>query len=57
MVEKQNWWKAKLCYMGTDSFIVHVKADDIYKDIEEDVGKRFDTSNYEIDRIFPKGKK
>ena len=57
MVEKQNWWKAKLCYMDTYSFIVHVKADDIYKDIEEDVGKRFDTSNYEIDRIFPKGKK
>ena len=29
---------------------------DIYKDIAEDVEKRFDTSNYEIDRPFPKGK-
>ena len=28
---------AKLCYMDTDSFIVHVEADDIYKDIAEDV--------------------
>ena len=27
--------KAKLCYMDTDSFIVCIKTDDIYKDIEE----------------------
>ena len=33
---------AKLCYMDTGSFIVHVKTDDIYKDIAEDVKKRFD---------------
>ena len=31
--------------------------DDIYKDIAEDVEKRFDTSSYEIDRPLPKGKK
>ena len=36
----------KICYMDTDSFIVHVKKDDIYKDIAEDVETRFDTSNY-----------
>ena len=47
---------AKLCYMDTDSFIVHVKADDIYKDIAEDVETRFDTSNSEVDRPLPKGK-
>ena len=46
----------KLCYMDTDSFIVHVKTDDIYKDIAEDVEKRFGTSNYEIDKPLPKGK-
>ena len=40
--------------MDTDSFIVHVKADDIYKDIAEDVKTRFDTSNFGLDR--PKGK-
>ena len=35
---------AKLCYMDTDSFLVHVKTDDVYKDIAEDVETRFDTS-------------
>ena len=45
--------KAKLCYMDTDSFIVHVKAKDIYKDIAEDIKKRFDTSNFEINRPLP----
>ena len=47
---------AKLCYMDTDSFIVHVKTDDIYKDIAEDVETIFDTSNFEIDRPLPIGK-
>ena len=32
---------AKLCYMDIESFIVHVKTDDIYKDIAEDVETRF----------------
>ena len=32
--------------MDTDSFIVYIKTDDIYKDITEDVQTRFDTSNY-----------
>ena len=48
--------KLKLCYMDTNSFIVHVKADDIYKDIAEDVDKTFYISNYEIDRLLPVGK-
>ena len=48
--------KARLCYMVTDSFIVHVKTDDIYKDIPKDVEARIDTSNCEIDRVFPMGK-
>ena len=30
----------KLCYMYTETFIVHVKADDIYNDIVEDVETR-----------------
>ena len=33
----------KLRYMDTDSFIVHVKTDDIYKDIAKDAEARFDT--------------
>ena len=28
--------KAKICYVDTDSFIVHVKTEDVYKDIAED---------------------
>ena len=48
--------KAKLCYMDTDSFIVHIKTNDIYKDVTEDAKTRFDTSNYELDRPLPKGK-
>ena len=47
---------AKLCYMDTDSSIVHVKIKDIYKDIAKDVETRFDTSNFELDRPLPKGK-
>ena len=27
--------KAKFCYMDTDSFIVYIKANNIYKDIED----------------------
>ena len=29
--------KAKLCYLDTDSFIVYIKTDDIYKEIVEDI--------------------
>ena len=47
---------AKLRFMDTDSFIVHVKTDDIFKYIPKDVKKRFDTSNNEIYRPLPKGK-
>ena len=47
---------AKLCYMYRNSFIVHVKADDIFKDIGGDVETKFDTSNFEMDRSLPKGK-
>ena len=42
--------------MDTDSFIIYVKTEFIYKDIAEDVETRFDTSNYEIDRPLPTGK-
>ena len=40
---------AKLCYMDTDSCIIHSKTEDIYKDIANDVEKWFDTSNYDED--------
>ena len=42
-VKRKYGENANLCYMHTDSFIVPVKGDDIYKDIAEDVETRFDT--------------
>ena len=48
--------KAKLCYINTDGFIVNIKTDDNCKDIAKNVETRFDTSNYELNRLLPKGK-
>ena len=31
----------KLCYMDTDSFIMHIKTEDFYKDIADDVEYKF----------------
>ena len=42
--------------MDTDSFIVYIKTDDIYKDIAEDFEARFGASNCELERPLPKGK-
>ena len=44
---------AKLCYTDTDSFIIPIKTEDFYKDIGDDVEKRFDTSNYEVNGELP----
>ena len=38
----------RLCYMDTESFVMHIKTNDFYKDIASDVENRFDTSNYEV---------
>ena len=46
----------KLCYMDTDSFIMNIKTEDFYKDIANDVEKRFHTSNYEVNRPLSTGK-
>ena len=46
----------KLCYMDTDSFVMNIKTNDFYKDIANDIKKRFDTSNYEVNRPLPTGK-
>ena len=43
----------KLCYMDTVSFVMNIKTNDFYKDIANDVEKRFDTSNYEVNRPLP----
>ena len=46
----------KLCYMDTDSLIMNIETNDFYKDIASDADKRFDTSNYEVNRPLPIGK-
>ena len=39
--------------MDTDSFIINIKTEDVYEDIADDVEKRFDTSNHEVNRLLP----
>ena len=34
--------QAKLCYIGSASFFIYIKMDDIHKDIAEDAETRFD---------------
>ena len=37
---------AKLCYMDTDSFIMHIKTEDFYKDIANNVEKMMLINQY-----------
>ena len=41
--------KVKLCYMDTDSIVYEIEAEDFYRDIANDVKKRFDTNGYSKD--------
>ena len=56
-MEKQNCfiWVYFHC-IQIYSFIVYIKTDDIYKYSAEEFETKFDFSNYELDRPFPKGK-
>ena len=36
--------------------MINIKTEDFYKDIANDVEKRLDMSNYEVDRPLPTGK-
>ena len=42
--------------MDTDNFIINIKTKDFYKDIADDVKKRFDTTIYEVNRPLPTAK-
>ena len=46
--ENEIWWEKNLCYMNTDSVINVIIAD-----IEKDLKTKFDTSNYELERLLP----
>ena len=39
--------KAKLCYMDTDSFVINIFTENPFEDINNDVERWFDTSNYD----------
>ena len=39
--------KAKLCYIGTDSFVINIFTEDFFEDINNDVEGWFDTSSYD----------
>ena len=49
--------KSKLCKRDRDSFIVHVKSDNIYADLAGDVKQESDKSNCEVKKPLPIGKK
>ena len=50
MVKKQN------CVVDTDSLIVYIKTDGIYKDVAKNIEIKFDILNYELNMLLPKGK-
>ena len=43
--------------MDADNFVIHIKTEDLYKEIANNVEKWFDTSNYSKDdnRLLPVG--
>ena len=52
-IEPKSQDKVKLSYMDKDSFIIKIKNEDVYEGIANNVKKRFDTSNYEVNRSLP----
>ncbi|XP_057312843.1 uncharacterized protein LOC130654274 [Hydractinia symbiolongicarpus] len=45
--------KLRICYMATDSFVYHIRTEDFYRDISDDLETRFDTSAYSKDDNRP----
>ena len=50
MVKKQN------CVVDTDSLLVYIKTEGIYKDVAKNVEIKYDILNYELNMLLPKGK-
>ena len=53
MKRKYNDGRIQLCYMDTDSIVYHIKTNDFYADIADDVPTKFDTSGYTPDCPLP----
>ena len=47
-IKSQCQDNSKLCYIDTESFIIHIKTEDVYEDIANDVKK--DLIHYEVNR-------
>ena len=45
--------RAKLCYMDTKSFAIHIKTEDFYEDIADGIEKWFHTTNSSKDDSRP----
>ena len=45
--------KTEQSYMDNDSFVIHIKTEDSYKDIVDDVENWFDTWNFSKDDKGP----
>ena len=52
-IKPKNQDRAKLCYMDTDSFVIHITTEDFHGDFADDVEKWFDTSDYDKDDNRP----
>ena len=48
----------RVCYMDTDSIVIHIITEDYYKDIADDAERWFDTSSFDENdkRPLPIGK-
>ena len=53
---KQNMLKMQNFVIWLEIVSMFMQKHDLYKDIAEDVGKRFNTCNFEIYRLLPTGK-
>ena len=52
-IKPKYQYKAKMCYTDTESLVIHIKTEDFYKSIANDIEKRFDASSYDDNRLLP----
>ena len=52
-IKPKYQYKAKMCYTNTESLVIHIKTEDFYKSIANDIEKRFDASNSDDNRLLP----